>query len=112
METGNGHQRGGTVGIFDFIKGAGRKEEEEQDEAVREAVMANRLRRYVSGLGFEVENLNVQFDDGVATARGKVKSQADREKIILALGNTQGVAQVMTRWRRCRRKSRPSSILS
>lgn len=82
------------MGLFDFIRGAGRKEEAEQDEAVQEAVMANKLRRYVNGLGFDVENLNVQFNDGVATARGQAKSQADREKIILALGNTQGVAQV------------------
>ena len=40
------------------------------------------------------DNLVVKFDDGVASVSGKVHSQADREKIILALGNTQGVAQV------------------
>jgi len=82
------------MGLFDFVRGAGRKEEEEQDERVREAVMSNRLRRYVLGLGFEVHKLVVKLDDGVATATGTVKSQEDREKIILALGNTQRVAQV------------------
>ena len=82
------------MGLFDFIKGAGRKEEEEQDEQVREAVMSNRLRRYVLGLGFEVDRLVVKFDDGIATVTGTASSQEDREKIILALGNTQGVAQV------------------
>jgi nucleoid-associated protein YgaU len=82
------------MGLFNFIKGAGRKEEAEQDERVQEAVMSNRLRRYVLGFGFEVDKLVVKFDDGVATVTGTAKSQADREKIILALGNTQGVAQV------------------
>jgi nucleoid-associated protein YgaU len=82
------------MGLINFIRGAGRKEEEEQDERVREAVMSNKLRRYVLGLGFEVDKLVVKFDDGVATATGTAKSQGDREKIVLALGNTQGVAQV------------------
>ena len=82
------------MGLFDFVRGAGRKEAEEQDEQVKEAVMSNRLRRYVLGLGFEVDKLVVKFDDGVATVTGSAKSQADREKIVLALGNTQGVAQV------------------
>jgi nucleoid-associated protein YgaU len=30
----------------------------------------------------------------VATVTGKTKSQADREKVVLAVGNTKGIAQV------------------
>ena len=82
------------MGLFDFVKGAGRKEDDGLDEQVKEAVMSNKLLRYVRGLGFEAEDLTVKFDDGVATVGGKAKSQAAREKIVLALGNTQGVSQV------------------
>jgi nucleoid-associated protein YgaU len=82
------------MGLFDFVKGAGRKEDDGLDEQVKEAVMSNKLLRYVRGLGFEAEDLTVKFDDGVATVGGKAKSQADRERIVLALGNTHGVAQV------------------
>ena len=34
------------------------------------------------------------FKDGVVTVEGKVASQEEREKIVLILGNTQGVSQV------------------
>ncbi|KPK55690.1 MAG: hypothetical protein AMS21_13360 [Gemmatimonas sp. SG8_38_2] len=84
------------MGIFDFIKGAGRKEKDEDvtQEQVDEAIKSNKLKRYVDGLGFGVDQLKVKYDDGVATVWGKAATQADREKVVLALGNTQGVAQV------------------
>ena len=84
------------MGLFDFIKGAGRKDdkEDEQQERVDEAIKSNKLKRYVDGLGFGVEKLVVKYDDGVATVTGKAATQADREKVVLALGNTAGVAQV------------------
>jgi nucleoid-associated protein YgaU len=83
-----------TVGIFDFIKGGGRKEEEVTQEQVDEAIKSNKLKRYVDGLGFKVEQLKVKYDDEVATVWGQAATQEDREKVVLALGNTQGVAQV------------------
>jgi nucleoid-associated protein YgaU len=82
------------VGLFDFIKGAGRKEEAKKDEERNELIKGNKLLRYVMSLGLDVEDLRVKYDDGVATVTGKAKSQADREKVVLALGNTEGVAQV------------------
>jgi len=83
------------VGLFDFIKGAGRKDEEDElQEQVDEAIKGNKLKRYVDGLGFGVENLKVKYDDGVATVWGKATTQEEREKVVLALGNTQGVGQV------------------
>jgi nucleoid-associated protein YgaU len=82
------------VGVFDFIKGAGRKEEAKQDEERSELIKSNKLLRYVTGLGLDVEDLRVKYDDGIATVTGKAASQAEREKVVLALGNTEGVAQV------------------
>ncbi len=83
------------MGLIDFVKSAGQKlfglgpSEEEQ-----EASVAATLTQAVTDMGFEVENLNITFDDGVATVTGTVQSQADREKVVLVVGNTEGVAQV------------------
>lgn len=88
------------MGLFDFIKDAGRKltggdgEDEAVEEYIEEKTKGNALWRLVKDLGLEVEDLHVEFDDGVATVTGMAASQAEREKVILALGNTQGVAQV------------------
>ena len=82
------------MGIFDFIKGAGRKEEAKRDEELNDLIRGNKLLRYVMGLGLDIEDLRVRYDDGVATVTGKAASQAEREKVVLALGNTEGVARV------------------
>lgn len=90
------------MGIFDFVKDAGAKlgvggddKEAQETERAQEAVMGGKLRRYLQSLGLPIENVNVVFDDGVATVRGKAASQGDREKAILALGNTRGVSRVV-----------------
>ncbi len=82
------------MGVFDFVKGAGRKEKAKQDEERNDLIRGNKLLRYVMGLGFDIEDLRVRYDDGVATVTGKAASQAVREKVVLALGNSEGVAQV------------------
>ncbi|MEM7275904.1 MAG: peptidoglycan-binding protein LysM [Actinomycetota bacterium] len=66
----------------------------ERMERLEEGKKANGLENYVKQLGFEVEDLDIRFDDGLATVSGKVKDQATREKVILAIGNTQDVGQV------------------
>jgi nucleoid-associated protein YgaU len=82
------------VGVFDFLRSSGRKEEDVLQEQVDEAIKSNKLRRFVMGLGLEVDDLQVKFDDGVVTVSGTTKTQAEREKVVLALGNTEGVARV------------------
>ncbi len=82
------------MGVFDFLKSSGRKEEDVSQEQVDEAIKSNKLRRFVMGLGLEVDDLQVKFDDGVVTVSGTTKTQAEREKVVLALGNTEGVARV------------------
>ena len=75
------------MGIFDFIKGAGRKEEAKRDEELNDLIRGNKLLRYVMGLGLDIEDLRVRYDDGVATVTGKAASQAEREKVVLAKVN-------------------------
>lgn len=71
------------MGVFDFVKDAGKKID-----------MYANLAKEVQGLGIKVENLDVQYNEGMAVVKGTVDSQADKEKIVLALGNVDGVVQV------------------
>lgn len=88
------------MGIFDFIKDVGEKltgkddGNDDQQEALEERMKGNTLMRHVMALGLEVENFRVDYDDGVATVTGKATDQATRERVVLAIGNTEGVAQV------------------
>ncbi len=111
------------MGLFDFVKNAGAKigigkstKEEAEEKAAQaaaeaksravEAARAERieeriegrksveLEKYVSGLGLEVENLDIQYDDNTATITGTAADHPTREKVILAVGNVEGVGQV------------------
>ncbi len=83
------------MGLFDFVKDAGEKLfNQGPDEAETNQLKADSIKGHVMGLGLEVQNLSVAFDDGIATIGGVVTSQADEERILLAVGNIYGVAQV------------------
>ena len=87
------------MGIFDFIKDIGEKlggkdEKDDANEALDERMKGNALMRHVMKLGLEVENLRIDYDDGVATVTGNAADQATKERVVLAVGNTLGVARV------------------
>ncbi|KAF1021420.1 MAG: putative protein YgaU [Acinetobacter bereziniae] len=50
----------------------------------------------MKGLGLSIDGLSVSYNSqtDLATVRGQVQSQADKEKIVLAIGNVDHVAQV------------------
>jgi nucleoid-associated protein YgaU len=80
------------MGLIDFVKEAGEsllKKAEESGKTAGDAV-SKRIR----DLGLSVDGLRVDVDGDKAVLSGKAASQAEREKAILAAGNTQGVAQV------------------
>jgi len=52
------------------------------------------LKQQVDVLGIPVKDLTVAFADPVVTIGGVVGSNSDKEKIILAVGNTPGVGRV------------------
>ncbi len=83
------------MGLFSFIKNAGAKvfgigktTEEEAVEA------ATNLKNAVETLGFEVTDLAISVEEDVATVSGEAPSQEVREKVILVVGNTEGIASV------------------
>lgn len=94
------------MGLFSFIKNAGAKvfgigkttEEEAAEAAAAELKMeeaaARKLEEAINDLSLEVTNLNVHIDDDKATISGEAHDQATREKVILVVGNSNGIATV------------------
>lgn len=89
------------MGLLDFVKGAGAKlsgktkrEEASAEEAFEELRKGNTLMQHVFAMGLKVEELKITYDDGIATIQGTCPSQAEKEKVILSVGNVAGVARV------------------
>ncbi|MDX1393373.1 MAG: peptidoglycan-binding protein LysM [Gemmatimonadota bacterium] len=90
------------MGLFDFVKDAGRKlsggDDGAKDAAVAEYIeenqKANALWHMVTDMGLKVDDLQITFDDGVAKVTGTAESRETAEKVVLAIGNTEGVARV------------------
>ncbi len=83
------------MGIFSFIKnaganvfGIGKTTEEENAEK------SEKLRNAVTSLGFIVEDLSIEVDDDVAKLWGEADSQPTKEKVVLVVGNTDGISSV------------------
>ncbi len=86
------------MGLFDFVKDAGAKlfgiGETREEKAAQEKVKADALASQVKTFGLAVENLRIEVKEDVATVFGTVSSQADKEKVILLVGNVNGIARV------------------
>lgn len=87
------------MGLFSFIKNAGAKvfgigKTTEEEAAEANAKKATQLSTAVETLGFEVTDFNVEVNDDTATVWGEAANQATREKVVLVLGNTEGIASV------------------
>jgi nucleoid-associated protein YgaU len=97
------------MGLFTFIKDAGAKifggktsREKKADAAAKDAVKEaaedreaeQQLRATIMRLDLEVENLGITIKDDMAKVTGKVASQEIREKVILVIGNSAGIATV------------------
>ena len=87
------------MGIFSFIKDAGANlfgiGKSTAEEAIAEASLkADKLLGAVQELGLEVKNLRIQVNEDTAIIYGEAADQATREKVILVVGNTEGVASV------------------
>lgn len=59
-----------------------------------EARKSTELEKYVRDLGLEIGSLDIRFDDGTAFIDGEVPDSETKERVILAVGNCQGVAKV------------------
>ena len=97
------------MSLFSFIKTAGsaifggKSEEEEAAaksaaaaaaELAEEAAMAKRLEETLRDLGLDADGLNVHVDDDRVSVSGLAHDQATKEKVVLVLGNSGGIASV------------------
>lgn len=94
------------MGLFSFVKNAGAKlfgkkkkeapkveEKVDNDKSANDAMEAA-LESVVKSLGLEVEGLNIRVDGDAVTISGIAASDEVREKVILAVGNVEGIASV------------------
>ncbi len=97
------------MGIFDFVKDAGAsifgKDEkgapapQAQSHQVSpqelEAMKRRKaLEKLLAELSLQVEGLEIDVTGATATVHGMVDDQAEREKVVLAVGNVAGIARV------------------
>jgi len=85
------------MGLFSFIKGAGSKlfgkKDKAADAAPVELTKKDALIAEIQRLGLPINDLNISFADHVVVT-GTTQTNADREKVILAVGNVEGVGSV------------------
>lgn len=85
------------MGLFSFIKNAGAKIfgiGKSDAEAATEELAAKKLEETINDLDLKVEGLSVAIVDDAATISGIAHDQATREKVILVVGNSEGIATV------------------
>jgi nucleoid-associated protein YgaU len=89
------------MGLIDFVVSAGKKLFGAGEAAAAPSkdpeVLSKRagsLENEVRSLGLAVDDLKIKVADQTAYVRGKVKTQAEREKVVLAIGNIEGIAKV------------------
>ena len=79
------------MGLFSFLKGSGDKE---IDTAAENKINAQNMIKTVNSYGFDVEGLDIIITGETATVWGEAADQATREKVLLTVGNTKGIANV------------------
>ncbi len=95
------------MGLFNFIKNAGAKifgRKDKKADATGQApvytqeqldsMKADELIGLVKGLGLKIDTLYVAVEDDIATVAGETATLSEKEKVILAIGNVTGIAQV------------------
>jgi LysM repeat protein len=77
------------MGLFDFVKDAGRQLFNTDAEA------ADNIKEHLEIRTSGIKNIAVEFDDGVATICGECINQATRDSAVLMVGNIAGVEKVV-----------------
>ncbi len=79
------------MGLWSFIKGAGKKLRGKDSDA---EVTGAALQDEIADLGLEADELDITVEGDQVKISGKAASQEVKEKVILAVGNVEGVATV------------------
>ena len=81
------------MGLLDFVKSAGKALGIGTADAA-EAPAPEALKREIESNGLDASGLTVETDGDTVMLKGKAKSQEEKEKAIIAVGNIAGVAKV------------------
>lgn len=83
------------MGMFSFIKEVGEKLFGAKPIAeATSAEVSAAMKAKIDQLGLKTEGLQIEFNGGQVSLKGTAADQETREKIILALGNNEGVAAI------------------
>ena len=82
------------MGLFSFLKNAGAKLLNKK-AADNDASQIQNLKDTIFDHGLKIEDLVLELEGDKVTVRGVVESQSEKEKVILALGNVEGIATVV-----------------
>ena len=82
------------MGLFSFLRGKGKKLETAQASAAAPTKAA--LEKELADLGLDTSGVEIDVEPETAkvSIKGQPKDQETREKVILAIGNVEGVAEV------------------
>ena len=76
------------MGLFDFLADTGKKLFGDDDDA------AGKIRQHIEADNPGVQNLGVDYQDGVVSLSGNADSTEAMEKTVLMAGNVKGVTEV------------------
>lgn len=79
------------MGLFSFLKGKGKNLGAAE---ASEAPPVDALKKEVEELGLDAKGVDIAVDGDKVTLSGKAADQETKEKMIVAVGNVQGVATV------------------
>jgi nucleoid-associated protein YgaU len=93
------------MGLFSFLKNAGAKlfhhttttpttTTTAVDTEKVQAVHIESLNKAVHDTGIDIKDLRIELQGDTVTVYGEASSQADKEKVVLVLGNVQDIAVV------------------
>lgn len=77
------------MGLWNFVKGAGKRVFGGEDAKNEEALKAE-----VEDLGVSTDGLDIQVDGDKVTITGGEMTTEEKEKVILAVGNVEGISAV------------------
>lgn len=86
-------KKNGVTGMdLDFLKELGEAFKDADIDSAEDMEAA--LVKKVTDFKLDVDDLDIEWDKGVATVQGMAADQDTREKVLLAIGNTKGVLKV------------------
>jgi nucleoid-associated protein YgaU len=82
------------MGLLDFLTGKSKAAPAPAGATDTTAAPAEELKKEIAKHGLDASKINVKVDGGKVTLSGEAPTTAEAEKVVLAVGNTKGVAQV------------------